>query len=317
MNILYLIAQTTTAVAEESTSGTAESVPTPSFSAWAVALGIGLLFGLAFLVMFIAWRRTWHWNDEEHLERLRGLALPSGTTRSVLALLIVGGFVLFAFIGRGILGAGDQYNAIFGAWVTLTGTVTGFYFGSRVGQNLDDSDDEMAQKAARARARAKTKADADAAKTKADADAEANKAIADADTAAVEAKAEAKAEATRAISHADVSAAQTIADAKAEATMAISHADVSAAQTIADAKAEATMAISDANVSAAQTIADAKAKAIKTIAEANVVAAQKMAGARGESSSGRGSTDAETHGATDPGDDGHERQSQAPDPKPL
>jgi hypothetical protein len=60
------------------------------------------------------------------------------------------------------VGDGDQYNAIFGAWVTLTGTVTGFYFGSRVGQNLDDSEDELAQRAARARARDRTDADADA-----------------------------------------------------------------------------------------------------------------------------------------------------------
>jgi hypothetical protein len=158
MGVLYLIAQTTTG-AESGTSG---SAVTPTFSAWAVALGIGVLFGLAFLAMVITWIRTWGWSKEEDVKKLRGLALPSGTTRSVLALLVVGGFVLFAFIGRGIVGDGDQYNAIFGAWVTLTGTVTGFYFGSRVGQNLDDSEDELAQRAARARARDRTDADADA-----------------------------------------------------------------------------------------------------------------------------------------------------------
>ena len=78
----------------------AESQVTPQdFNPPTVALGIGVLFGLAFLSMVIAWWRTWHWDDEEAVQKLRGLALPSGTTRSVLALLVVGGFVLFAFIG--------------------------------------------------------------------------------------------------------------------------------------------------------------------------------------------------------------------------
>jgi hypothetical protein len=133
MNFLYLIAQTTPAAE----SGTAGSVATPPFSAWAVAYGIGALFILAFLVMLIAWIRTWGWNDAEGMEKLRGLGLPNGTVRSVLALLVVGGFILFAFIGRGIVGDNDQFTAILSAWVTLTGAVTGFYFGARTGQTLD------------------------------------------------------------------------------------------------------------------------------------------------------------------------------------
>ena len=127
MNIVHLIAQTTTA------AGSA----TPAFSAWAVVFGIGALFFLAFLVMLIAWIRTWGWNDAEGMEKLRGLGLPNGTVRSVLALLVVGGFILFAFIGRGIVGDNDQFTAILAAWVTLTGAVTGFYFGARTGQTLD------------------------------------------------------------------------------------------------------------------------------------------------------------------------------------
>lgn len=214
---------------------TIAEVVTPQFNAQTVALGIGVLFGLAFLSMVIAWWRTWDWKDEEAAQSLRGLALPSGTTRSVLALLVVGGFVLFAFIGRGIVGEGDQYNAVFGAWVTLTGSITGFYFGSRVGQNLDDSDDEMAQRAARTRVRAEADANADATKTKVDAEAKAIKAITEADTAAAQTKADAEAKAIKAIAAAHAAAAETIAEAEAKAIKTIAAADIVAAQRMADA----------------------------------------------------------------------------------
>lgn len=114
-----------------------ESVATPTFGPEAVAYGVGALFFLAVLVMVIAWIRTWKWNDKEGKEKLRGLALPNGTVRSVLALLVVGGFILFAFTGKGIVGDNEQFTAVLAAWVTLTGAVTGFYFGSRTGQTLD------------------------------------------------------------------------------------------------------------------------------------------------------------------------------------
>ena len=142
MRILYLIAQVSTAAATDSTTttaggGAAASVTTPTFSASTVAYGIGALFFLAFLAMVIAWWRTWGWNDVNGLKKLRALGLPNGTVRAVLALLVVGGFILFAFIGRGIVGDNEQFTAILAAWVTLTGTVTGFYFGARTGQTLD------------------------------------------------------------------------------------------------------------------------------------------------------------------------------------
>ena len=136
VKMFHLLAQTPTTVAGDATTTTAAegTVVTPEFGPWAVALGIGILFFLAVLVMVIAWIRTWGWNDTEGRKKLRGLALPNGTVRSVLALLVVGGFILFAFTGRGIVGDNEQFTAVLAAWVTLTGTVTGFYFGSRVGQ---------------------------------------------------------------------------------------------------------------------------------------------------------------------------------------
>lgn len=142
MMVLDLVAQITATAAEDPTTtvagdATAGLVVTPTFGPEAVLYGVGLLFFLAFLVMLIAWIRTWGWNDADGMKKLRGLALPNGTVRSVLALLVVGGFILFAFVGRGIVGDNDQFTAILAAWVTLTGAVTGFYFGARTGQTLD------------------------------------------------------------------------------------------------------------------------------------------------------------------------------------
>jgi hypothetical protein len=139
MQTLRLIVQVGAAAEDPTTTtaGGAGSVVPPTFSAWAVAYGVGALFLLALLVLIIAWVRTWGWNDEKQMRELRGLGLPNGTVRSVLALLVVGGFILFAFTGRGIVGDNDQFTAILAAWVTLTGAVTGFYFGARTGQTLD------------------------------------------------------------------------------------------------------------------------------------------------------------------------------------
>ena len=101
-----------------------------------VWIGLGILLVFVLVLVLVAWIRTWGWNDAEGRGKLRGLALPNGSVRSVLALLIVGGFIVFAFIGRGIVGEGEEFTAVLGAWITLTGTVTGFYFGSRTGQSL-------------------------------------------------------------------------------------------------------------------------------------------------------------------------------------
>ena len=142
MMVPNLVAQITATAADDPTTtvvgdATPGSVVTPTFGPEAVVFGVGLLFLLAFLVMVIAWFRTRGWNDEVGMEKLRGLALPRGTVRAVLALLVVGGFILFAFLGRGIVGDNEQFTAILAAWVTLTGAVTGFYFGARTGQTLD------------------------------------------------------------------------------------------------------------------------------------------------------------------------------------
>ena len=136
---LTILFQTTTTAEEDAVKSAVEGA---LFDGRAVAIGLGVLLLFVFALVSIAWIRTWGWNDGESRGKLRGLALPNGSVRSVLALLIVGGFIVFAFIGRGIVGEGDEFTAVLGAWITLTGTVTGFYFGSRTGQTLAATDND-------------------------------------------------------------------------------------------------------------------------------------------------------------------------------
>jgi hypothetical protein len=107
---------------------------------WVVSIGLIALLLFVAMLFSIAWRRTWRWDDPKGMgSRLRGLGLPSGSTRSVIALLVVGGFVLFAFFGGAVVGDQERFAAILGAWITLTGAVSGFYFGARTGQTLGSS----------------------------------------------------------------------------------------------------------------------------------------------------------------------------------
>ena len=60
---------------------------------------------------------------------LRGLNLPRGSIRSMLALLAVGSFVNVLVLGAPVLGG--HFNSILAAFGTLTGSIIGFYFGNR------------------------------------------------------------------------------------------------------------------------------------------------------------------------------------------
>ncbi len=61
---------------------------------------------------------------------LRGLNLPKGSVRSMLALMSVGSLVVVATFGVGALDA-DQYERVVTMLATLAGPILGFYFGSR------------------------------------------------------------------------------------------------------------------------------------------------------------------------------------------
>ena len=62
---------------------------------------------------------------------LKGLNLPEGSIRGMLALMIIGSFIIFLVLGPGTEGMSDHFDKILVAFGTLTGAVIGFYFGNR------------------------------------------------------------------------------------------------------------------------------------------------------------------------------------------
>ncbi len=60
---------------------------------------------------------------------LRGLNLPRGSLRGILALATIGSFVNVMVLGGPLLG--DNFDSILAAFGTLTGSIVGFYFGTR------------------------------------------------------------------------------------------------------------------------------------------------------------------------------------------
>ena len=64
---------------------------------------------------------------------LKGLGLPEGSVRSMLALLIVGPYMIVALLGAGYKGDGElkHLGEVLSALAGVAGAVIGFYFGSR------------------------------------------------------------------------------------------------------------------------------------------------------------------------------------------
>ena len=63
--------------------------------------------------------------------KLKGLGLPEGSIRGMLALLSVGSFVILLVLGPGAPEMKDFFDKSLAAFGTLTGAVIGFYFGNR------------------------------------------------------------------------------------------------------------------------------------------------------------------------------------------
>ena len=64
------------------------------------------------------------------MQNLKGLALPQGSVRSMLALMIVGSFVIFLVFGGHMATDKGKFSEIVAALTGIAGTVVGFYFGS-------------------------------------------------------------------------------------------------------------------------------------------------------------------------------------------
>lgn len=60
---------------------------------------------------------------------LRGLNLPRGSLRGILALATIGSFVNVMVLGAPVLD--DKFDSVLAAFGTLTGSIVGFYFGTR------------------------------------------------------------------------------------------------------------------------------------------------------------------------------------------
>lgn len=112
-----------TATAVVSTASTA-SAATDGANMAPLVFGALVLFLLVFLFWLLAVLRA----APEH--RGSPLAIPTGSVRSLLALTIIGGFVVFLFFGSAAIGS-DDFDKILAAFAALAGSATGFYFGSK------------------------------------------------------------------------------------------------------------------------------------------------------------------------------------------
>ena len=63
--------------------------------------------------------------------------MPRGSLRGMLALLVVGSFVNVLVLGGPALG--DSFEIVVSAFGALTGSIIGFYFGSRNATPLQDN----------------------------------------------------------------------------------------------------------------------------------------------------------------------------------
>ena len=90
-----------------------------------IAEGILLFLVLIVLPMYSIWKAKASNNIT-----LKGLALPQGSVRSMLALTVVGSFVIFLVFGGAALPNGTRFTEIVAALTGIAGTVVGFYFGS-------------------------------------------------------------------------------------------------------------------------------------------------------------------------------------------
>ncbi len=126
----------------------------------ALYVSLSVLVGVLLLIYAVAVWRTWNWEQGSKEPPLKGLALPDGSIRGMIAFLLVGAFILFIFFGNDVLSSTSQetktydangkivettttvdttlFTTVLTAFGTLTGAVAGFYFGGRGSQARDE-----------------------------------------------------------------------------------------------------------------------------------------------------------------------------------
>ena len=88
-----------------------------------VVAGAVLVVVIVLMDLVAVWRTN-------SADRGEPLAIPRGSVRSLVSILIIGGFVSFLFFGSAAVAA-NAFDKILAAFATLAGAVTGFYFGGR------------------------------------------------------------------------------------------------------------------------------------------------------------------------------------------
>ena len=91
----------------------------------------GLLLAVVLLVMplYAVWACKQH--GPGTVPKLKGLGLPEGSIRGMLAIMSVGSFVILLVLGPAAPEMKEFFDKALAAFGTLTGAIIGFYFGNR------------------------------------------------------------------------------------------------------------------------------------------------------------------------------------------
>ena len=91
----------------------------------------GLLLAVVLLVMplYAVWASKQQ--DPGTVPKLKGLGLPEGSIRGMLAIMSVGSFVILLVLGPAAPEMKEFFDKSLAAFGTLTGAIIGFYFGNR------------------------------------------------------------------------------------------------------------------------------------------------------------------------------------------
>ena len=77
------------------------------------------------------------------ITEIRGLNLARGSVRALIALLIIGIFVVFLVLGSPHFQNSAAFDNIVTALAALSGSVTGFYFGARAATSSPESSNDQ------------------------------------------------------------------------------------------------------------------------------------------------------------------------------